>query len=171
MLRWEELSSDLKSAEPRELKLDTVLLNYRSPWTGTGPAAFGHYNVAQLESLYETSRATNARPLGNAVVFVSYSGAGLGDMGTTAIAANQPRVVLHSTALNDLIQRAWLRRTPRWIDALAILGLVLLGAVATLFRGTVSLLLVWVIGIAACCALSAISILKTGWVSGLMSSG
>jgi adenylate cyclase len=171
VLRWEELSSDFTSVEARELKLETVLLNYRSPWTGTGPAAFRHYNVAQLESLYETSRATNAQPLANAIVLVSYYGAGLGDMGTTAIAANQPRVVLHSTALNDLIQRAWLRRTPRWIDALAILGLVLLGAAATFFRGTVSLLLVWIIGIAACCALSAISILKTGWVPGLMSVG
>jgi CHASE2 domain-containing sensor protein/class 3 adenylate cyclase len=171
VLRWEELSTDFTSVEPRELKLETILLNYRSPWTGTGPAAFRHYNVAQLESLYETSRATNAQPLANAIVLVSYYGAGLGDMGTTAIAANQPRVILHSTALNDLMQRAWLRRTPRWIDALAILGLVLLGAVATLFRGTVSLLFVWVIGIAACCALSAISILKTGWVPGLMSAG
>jgi adenylate cyclase len=171
VLRWEELSSDFTTVEPRELRLETVLLNYRSPWTGTGPAAFRHYNVAQLESLYETSHATNAQPLANAIVLVSYYGAGLGDMGTTAIAANQPRVILHSTALNDLMQRAWLRRTPRWIDALAILGLVLLGAVATLFRGTVSLLLVWVIGIAACCALSAISILKTGWVPGLMSAG
>jgi CHASE2 domain-containing sensor protein/class 3 adenylate cyclase len=171
VLRWEELSSDFTSVEPRELKLETVLLNYRSPWTGSGPAAFRHYNVAQLESLYETSRATNAQPLANAVVFVSYYGAGLGDMGTTAIAANQPRVVLHSTALNDLIQRAWLRRTPRWVDALAIFGLALLGAVATLFRGTVFLLLIWILGIAACCALSAISILKTGWVPGLMSAG
>jgi adenylate cyclase len=171
VLRWEELSSDFTSLEPRELKLDTILLNYRSPWTGTGPAAFRHYNVAQLDSLHETSRSTSAQPLANAIVLVSYYGAGLGDMGTTAIAANQPRVVLHSTALNDLMQRAWLRRTPRWIDAFAILGLVLLGAVATLFRGTVSLLLVWVIGIAACCALSAISILKTGWVPGLMSAG
>ncbi len=171
VLRWEELSSDFTSVEPRELKLETVLLNYRSPWTGTGPAAFRHYNIAQLESLYETSRATNAQPLANAVVFVSYYGAGLGDMGTTAMAANQPRVVLHSTALNDLMQRAWLRRAPGWVDALAILGLVLLGAVATFFRGTLSLLFLWLLGIAACCALSGISILKTGWVPGLMSAG
>src|SRR2546423_14881299 len=92
-------------------------------------------------------------------------------MVTTSNAANQTRVVLHSTALNDLMQRAWLRRTPRWVDSLAILGLVLLGAVATLFRGTVSLLLVWVIGIAACFALSAISILKSVLVPGLMSAG
>ena len=169
--RWEELSSDFTSVEPRELKLETVLLNYRSPWTGKGPAAFRHYNVAQLDALYGTSRSSNAQPLANAIVIVSYYGAGLGDMGTTSIAANQPRVVLHSTALNDLMQRAWLRRSPRWVDALAVLGLIFLGALATLFRGTLSLLLIWIVGIAGCCALSAFLILKTGWVPGLMSVG
>src|SRR5437868_6914909 len=111
VLRWEELSSDFTTVEPRELKLETILLNYRSPWTGKGPAAFRHYNVAQLEDLYQTSHPSNAQPLANAIVLVSYYGAGLGDMGTTSIAPNQPRVVLHSTALNDLIQRSWLRRT------------------------------------------------------------
>jgi class 3 adenylate cyclase/CHASE2 domain-containing sensor protein len=168
--RWEELSSDFTTVEPRELKLDTVLLNYRSPWTGKGPAAFRHYNVAQLESLYQTSRPSNAQPLANAIVLVSYYGAGLGDMGTTSIAPNQPRVVLHSTALNDLMQRSWLRRTPRWIDAAAIVVLILLGAAATLLRGTVALLIFWVIGVAACTVVSATLIVKAGWVPGLMSA-
>lgn len=170
-LRWEELSGDFTTVEPRELKLETVLLNYRSPWTGHGPAAFRHYNVAQLDTLYAESRAKNSQPLTNAVVLVSYYGAGLGDMGTTSIAANQPRVVLHSSALNDLIQRAWLRRTPHWFDALLILGLVLLGAAATLFRGTLSLLVAWLVGLALCGGLSAVSILKAGWVPGLMNAG
>ncbi|MCA1660208.1 MAG: CHASE2 domain-containing protein [Verrucomicrobiaceae bacterium] len=170
-LRWEELSSDFTSVEPRELKLEPVLLNYRSPWTGSGPGAFRHYTVAQLDSLYETSRGSNAQPLTNAIVMVSYYGAGLGDMGTTSIAPNQPRVVLHSTALNDLIQKAWLWRSPRSVDAFVILGVVLLGAIATLFRGTVPLLLLWVAGVAACFILSAFFIVKTGWVPGLMSVG
>jgi class 3 adenylate cyclase/CHASE2 domain-containing sensor protein len=170
-LRWEELSSDFTSVEPRELKLDTILLNYRSPWTGKGPAAFRHYNVAELDSLYETSRAKNAQPLANANVLVSYTGAGLGDVGTTSIAPNQPRVVLHSTALNDLIQKTWLRRSPRWIDALAILGLIGLGSIATFFRKTALLLILWVMGVLACCVLSATFIMKAGWVPGLMNAG
>jgi adenylate cyclase len=171
VLRWEELSSDFTSVEPRELKLDTVLLNYRSPWTGHGPSAFRHFSVDQLDALFRLSGANSAQPLTNAIVLVSYYGAGLGDMGTTSIAPNQPRVVLHSTALNDLMQRAWLRRTPRWFDALAVAGLLLLGGVATFFRGTLSLLLVWLGGIALCCALSAGSIVRMGWVPGLMSVG
>ena len=168
--RWEELSADATTLESRELKLETVLLNYRSPWTGRGAAVFRHYNVAQLGELYQASHLSNAQPLANAIVLVSYYGAGLGDMGTTSIAPNQPRVVLHSSALNDLIQRAWLRRTPRWIDAAAILALLLLGGTATVFRGTVSLLLFWVIGVAACAVLSATMIVKAGWVPGLMST-
>jgi class 3 adenylate cyclase/CHASE2 domain-containing sensor protein len=171
LLRWEELSSDFTSVEPRELKAETILLNYRSPWTGRGPAAFRHYNVSQLDALYAKSRPENGQPLANAIVFVSYYGAGLGDMGTTSLSPNQPRVVLHSTALNDLIQRAWLRRTPRWLDALAIVSLILLAALAALFRGTVSLLLIWLFGVALCCAVSAAAILKAGAVPGLMSAG
>src|SRR5439155_5358299 len=96
---------------------------------------------------------------------------GLGDMGTTSIAPNQPRVVLHSTALNDLIQRAWLRRTSRAIDGAAILGLLLLGGAATLFRGTLWLLIFWIIGVVGCALGSAALIIKAGWVAGLMSAG
>ncbi|MEY2495397.1 MAG: adenylate cyclase [Verrucomicrobiota bacterium] len=170
VLRWGELSSDLTSMEPRDLKLEPTLLNYRSPYLGQGPATFQHYNVAQLETKYQTSRQNNARPLMNAIVLVSYYGAGLGDMGTTSLAPNQPRVILHSTALNDLIQRNWIRRSPRWIDVLAILGLVLLGAFATFFRGTLPLLLLWIAGILACGILSALLIIKAGWVPGLVNA-
>lgn len=171
VIRWEELSSDFTTVEPRELNLGNVLLNFRSPWTGKGPAAFRHYNVAQLDDLYQRTRSLNQQPLANAIVLVSYYGAGLGDMGTTSIASNQPRVVLHSTALSDLIQRTWLRRTPRWMDAAAILGLLLLGGAATLFRGALWLLIFWIIGVATCAFLSAALIVKTGWVPGLMSAG
>lgn len=170
VLRWEEISSDFTTIEPRELKLDPVLLNYRSPWSGSGPAAFRHYNLAQLDELYETSRKNNAQPLTNAIVLVSYYGAGLGDVGTTSLAANQPRVLLHSTGLNDLMQRNWLRRSPRWMDALAILSLILLGALATLFRGTLWLLLFWIVGVTAAGVLSALFIIKAGWVPGLVST-
>ena len=166
VLRWEEISSDFTTIEPRELELAPVLLNYRSPWSGSGPAAFRHYDVAQLAELYETSKKSNAQPLTNAIVLVSYYGAGLGDVGTTSLAANQPRAVLHSTALNDLIQRNWLNRSARWMDALLILALIPLGAIARLFRGTLPLLLFWIACVALAAVLSAVLIIKTGWVAG-----
>ena len=170
VVRWEEISSDFTTIEPRELTLAPVLLNYRSPWSGSGPAAFRHYNVAQLNELYETSKKSKAQPLTNAIVLVSYYGAGLGDVGTTSLAANQPRVLLHSTALNDLLQRNWLKRSPRWVDALAILSLILLGAVTRLLRGTLSLLLFWIAIIALAALLSAALVIKTGWVPGLVTT-
>jgi class 3 adenylate cyclase/CHASE2 domain-containing sensor protein len=170
VLRWEEISSDFTTIEPRELKLDPILLNYRSPWSGAGPAAFRHYTGGQLGALYEASRQSNSQPLTNAVVFVAYIGAGLGDMGTTSLAANQPRVLLHSTALDDLMQRNWIRRSPRWVDAFAILSLILLGALAKLFRGTLLLLLFWIAGGAVAAVLSALFVIKAGWVPGLVST-
>lgn len=170
VLRWEEISSDFTTIEARELKLDPILLNYRSPWSGSGPAAFRHYNVAQLGALYDASQKSKAQPLTNAIVLVAYIGAGLGDMGTTSLAANQPRVLLHSTALDDLMQRNWIRRSPRWVDAVAILSLILLGALATLFRGTLLLLLLWIAGVAVAGVLSALCIIQAGWVPGLVTA-
>ena len=170
VLRWEEISGDFTTIEPRELKLAPVLLNYRSPWSGSGPAAFRHYNMAQLNELHETSRKSNAQPLTNAIVLVSYYGAGLGDVGTTSLAANQPRVLLHSTALNDLIQRNWLQRTPRWLDALVILSLILFGAITKLFRGAWPLLLSWVGLVALAAVLSAMLIVKANCVPGLVTA-
>jgi len=170
VLRWEEISSDFTTIEPRELKLDPILLNYRSPWSGSGPAAFRHYTVGQLDALYEASRKSNAQPLTNAVVFVAYIGAGLGDVGTTSLAANQPRALLHSTALDDLMQRNWIQRSPRWVDAFAILSLILLGALAKLFRGTLLLLLLWIGGVVVAAVLSALVVIKVGWVPGLVST-
>lgn len=170
VLRWEEISSDFTTIEPRELTLAPVLLNYRSPWSGSGPAAFRHYDVAQLSELYEASRKGKAQPLTNAIVLVSYYGAGLGDVGTTSLAANQPRLLMHSTALNDLLQRNWLKRTAGWVDALAILSLILFGTVAKLFRGTLFLLLFWIAIVALAALLSAVLIIKTGWVPGLVTA-
>jgi len=170
VLRWEEISDDFTTIEPRELTLAPVLLNFRSPWSGSGPAAFRHYTVAQLSELYEASRTSKGQPLANAIVLVSYYGAGLGDVGTTSLAANQPRALLHSTALNDLIQRSWLRRSPAWVDALAILSLLLLGAVTRLLRGTLLLLLFWIALVAVASGLSAIFIIKTGWVPGMVTA-
>jgi len=170
VVRWEEISSDFTTIEPRELTLTPVLLNYRGPWSGSGPAAFRHCNVAQLNELYETSKTSKAQPLTNAIVLVSYYGAGLGDVGTTSLAANQPRVLLHSTALNDLLQRNWLNRSPRWVDALAILSLILFGAVTKLFRGTLALLLFWIAIVALSALLSVALVIKTGWIPGLVTT-
>ena len=78
-------------------------------------------------------------------------------MGTTSLAANQPRALLHSTALNDLMQRNWLRRSTALGGRGGYSGVVLLGAMARLFRGALSLLLFWVAVVAAAAVLSALA--------------
>ncbi len=95
-----------------------------------------------MAQLHERAKKSKAQPLTNAIVLVSYIGAGLGDMGTTSLAANQPRVLLHSTALNDLMQRNWLRRSARWVDALAILALIAAWRAGQTFPGSVVALVV-----------------------------
>lgn len=167
VLRWEEISRDFTRIEPRELKLGPVLLNYRSPWSAAEGA---HFTVADLDARYEAWRKKNVQPLANAIVLVAYIGAGLGDMGATSLAANQPRVLVHSTALNDLIQRSWIQRSPRWVDAIAILSLILFGALTRFFRGALSLLLFWVTVLVAAAVLSGVAIIEMGWVLGLMTT-
>ena len=47
----------------------------------------------------------------------------------------------------------------------------MLGAAASFLRGTLWLLIIWIVGVLVCCALSALLILKTGHVVGLMNAG
>ena len=69
------------------------------------------------------------------------------------------------------MQRNWVRRTNRSVDALAILAVVLLGALARLFRGALWLLLFWIAGVALAGALSLLFVIKAGWVPGLVTAG
>ena len=164
-LRWEEIAADFSSTETRELRAAVpMLLNFRSSWNGASPAAFHHYSVAQMEELHGKLRAAESKPFDNALVIVSYVGAGFGDVGTTQMGVNQPRSHLHSTALNDLIQRNWLRRTPRPVDALSLIAALLLGGAGTFCRRTIPRLLLWAVGTFAVAALGAVLFLKTGWV-------
>ena len=56
------------------------------------------------------------------------------------------------------------------MDALAILSLILFGAIARLFRRTLPLLLFWIAIVALAAVLSAVFIIKTGWVPGLVTT-
>ena len=82
--------------------------------------AQGRYTISQLHELHRQNRNGGDRPLENAILLVSEVAAGVGDVGITPLGGNQPRVLLHSTALNDLIQRTWFHRSPRWADALVL---------------------------------------------------
>jgi class 3 adenylate cyclase/CHASE2 domain-containing sensor protein len=171
LLQWTELAADFTSSESRELKLEPGLLNFRGPWTGPAPPGFRHYTISQLHDLHQKNRESQSRPLDNAILIVSEVAAGVGDVGTTSLGANQPRVLLHSTALDDLIQGNWIRRSPRWLDALALASILPLGLTGRLSRRTVPLLLIWIAGLLLAGVLSVLLILKTGWVIGMPTAG
>jgi class 3 adenylate cyclase/CHASE2 domain-containing sensor protein len=171
MLQWNELAADFGSIESHQLDVAPGLLNFRSPWVSPPPAGFRHYTISQLHELHQQSSSSRSRPLDNAILLVSEVAAGVGDVGITPLGANQPRVLLHSTALNDLIQRAWLRRSPRWADALVLAFILPLGMIGKLSRRTVPLLLFWIGGLVLAGLVSVVLIFKGGWVPGMPTAG
>jgi hypothetical protein len=121
----------------REIVLEPVLLNFRTPWNfrtndvNAAKAVFIHYRLEQLHREYADAQdARNAsRPasktLDDCVFAVSYIVTGVGDVGTTPMGPNEPRVVSHLQALNDLIQNSFLHRTSRITDACLLLAVLL----------------------------------------------
>ena len=168
-VEWKELSSaDYATMIPRRAPIDPVLLNLRCPWAvESGPAAFEYLNLRQLDALFtKTGADGNAKPLRNKIVFVGYVAIGQGDLGSTVFGPHEPLIYLHSTALNDLMQRSWLRRTSRAVDA-GLIGLVLLSTfIIRKRRGVVSLSAFWLLGIAAIVTSSICAIWKANLVFG-----
>jgi adenylate cyclase len=158
-VRWPELGSDYKSKTMREIGLEPVLLNFRTPWNfrtndvNAAKAVFIHYRLEQLHREYADAQdARNAsRPasktLDDCVFAVSYIVTGVGDVGTTPMGPNEPRVVSHLQALNDLIQNSFLHRTSRITDACLLLAVLLLVFFMNRCAGVASLLMLWVGGV------------------------
>ena len=128
---WPELDrKDPSRGFSRKMQTEPLLLNFRTSWNfpagnpNAAKSVFIHYRLADLHTDYDAAeKAQRAnRPvrktLYNCVVMVSYVVTGVGDIGSTPMGANQPRVVSHLQALNDLIQDSFLRRTSRFTDAL-----------------------------------------------------
>src|SRR2546430_9000099 len=126
--QWHELSSvDFVTMISRRVPIGPVLLNIRCPWAvESGPAAFDYMNLRQLDALFEkTGPAPSMKPLNNKILFVSYVAIGQGDLGATVFGPHEPLIYLHSTALDDLMQSRWLKRSGRFVDALWLLSALL----------------------------------------------
>jgi adenylate cyclase len=161
-MRWSELSStDFATMVPRRVPATPVLLNLRCPWSvESGPAAFDYINLGQLDNLFQrnASRLTS-KPLNNKVVFVAYVAIGQADLGSTIFGYHEPLVYLHSTALNDLMQSRWIRRSNRAVDITWLFLALLILVAARYGRSKSSLLLCWVAGILIVVALGLASLL------------
>ena len=150
-LQWQELSPvDFVTMVSHRAPKGPILLNVRCPWAvESGPAAFDYLNLRQLDALFQGHAAdAGARPLANKILLVSYVATGLGDLGATVFGPNEPLSYVHSTALNDLMQTRWLRRSDRLIDALWISSALLVLVGAYVCRSKWTLLVWWTTGVA-----------------------
>ena len=86
---------------------------------------------------------------------MGYVAIGQGDLGSTVFGPHEPLIYLHSTALDDLMQSRWLRRTGRFTDALWICTALLVLAGAHLCRSKWALVIWWIVGVAAVVAAGA----------------
>jgi CHASE2 domain-containing sensor protein len=166
-VEWPELSSkDLVTMVPRSAPVGPVLLNIRCPWViESGPAAFDYKNLRQLDAAFEQSGASpTTRPLNNKILFVGYVATGSGDLGSTVFGSYEPKIYLHSTALNDLMQSRWLQRSGRFGDALWICSALLVLVGAHFCRSKWSLVLWWVLGVAGVLAVAGALLLRMNLV-------
>ena len=160
--QWHELSSsDFLTMIPRRVPIGPVLLNIRCPWAvESGPAAFGYMNLRQLDALFEKmGSAGGMKPLSNKILFVGYVAIGEGDVGPTIFGPHEPLIYLHSTALNDLMQSGWVKRSGRLVDALWLCSALLVLAGARWCRTKWVLVLWWAMGVVVIAAAGAAALL------------
>lgn len=168
-LQWQELSEDGSKLISRKWKLPAAgnlpLLNFRSGWSSTGPAAFKHLSMSDLHELSRKTRETEGmKPLEGQILFVSYVTSGVGDFGTTAFGSHQPLVQLHSTAFNDLLRNSFLRRTPRWQDGLMLASVILMGWGASFTKNKKGFIAFWLTGVLTVFLAGIASVVQTRWV-------
>jgi len=152
-VQWDEIGPDMTSVQRHRAPVPPVLLNFRGEWRDV----FRHYTIPQF-------LAQRPGSLANSIVIVSYIATGVGDIGTTPFGPDQPRVLLHSTALDDLIQQSWLRRTPRYADALALALLLLIALGNAAFRRLSTLVGWWLLGETVILLLGVALIWEARWV-------
>jgi class 3 adenylate cyclase len=103
-------------------------------------------------------------PLAGKIILVANVATGIADVGPTPFGANEPLVLLHATALNDLLQGASMRRAPRWADALAIALVPLLAWGTGFCLRKRWLLIVWSLGVALIILTGWTALLAAGWL-------
>ena len=195
LVRWPELSQDLHSIVQREQKavpthasgdtgivdqiqIEPVLLNFRTGWNfrtndpNAAKSVFIHYRLDQLHKEYaEAQEAPNAKGPGketlvDCVVVVSNIVTGVGDVVSTPMGTNQPGVVSHLQALNDLIQNSFLKRTSKFTDAFLLLGALPFVFFSKRCAGIASLVILWVGGVLLIFGLDAWLVLARNTVFG-----
>ena len=168
IVSWMELSADNSALEPRQVSVVPAILNFRSAWDTPGAASFRHYTRTQLRSLHSTRQTPDPQPspLVNSILVVSLVSSGAGDVVTTPFGSNQPGAIIHSTALNDLIQGTSITVPSRPAQAATLCFILPLAWATRFFRRTISLFLMWIFVTVAIIALGVALTLTTNYLMG-----
>ena len=156
---WTELPGNRK----RLAATSPVLLNYRWPWDAERAGrGFRHCTRASLAAI---AAAGKKELLETILIVAEIEREG---PGSTPLGNEQPKALLHSTAINDLIQQSSLQRWPWYADAL-LLGFAVVGCVALRrVRSPRIVLAIWLCGGALLLLGSFVVIVKTNTVPGAM---
>lgn len=128
---------------------EITLLNYRASWTslkGVQAGGFIHFSFREFHDLHAKYAAAGRRPLEDAIVLIGYSASGVGDFGATSLGGHQPKLLLHATALADLLQGLSIRRTGAVSDFLGVVIVCLLALAACRSRSKAVLVGIWLLG-------------------------
>ncbi|MEY5026175.1 MAG: hypothetical protein RLZZ244_1703, partial [Verrucomicrobiota bacterium] len=109
-------------------------------------AGFSHWSLARLHEEYVKEVPRHGTPLAGKLLFLANAASGVADVGPTSFGGNEPLVLLHATALSDLLQNCSLFRAPRWVDALALMGLPVLGWGLVLCKRKRWIVVFWILG-------------------------
>ena len=106
-----------------------LLLNWHGPLEGTYPTyAVGHVlqSFAQIEK--KERPVLDPAVFKDKIVFIAGTAAGLYDLRVTPFSTYTPGVLIHMTALDNLLQGRFLRSAPKWFTVLMLLMLCLISA-------------------------------------------
>lgn len=171
VIRWTENLPGQTATVQRELTEHPgapCLLNFRGPWSAG--AGFLHLTLRSLRELHAANAGKGAQPLAGKVIIFANTATGVADVGTTSFGANQPLVLLHATALDDLLQSSVMRRTPRWMDALLLLLIPLLTLGNRWCRNKRLLLFRWILGAAIFLGGGVVLLFKYHWLTGVVTT-
>ncbi len=118
-----------------------LLLRWHGALSDERRPVYRTYSYFQLSTSYDRV-ATGYPPvvppeeLRGKTVFVATNAAGLLDLRVTPVGSREPGVILHATALDNLLHGDWIRRAPPWANAGAVVVASLLAALLVSLVGS-----------------------------------
>ncbi|HET7229663.1 MAG TPA: adenylate/guanylate cyclase domain-containing protein [Longimicrobium sp.] len=156
---------ELRTANGGRVPLDggRMLIRWRGPFGETTRSqTYPVYSYSRLALAYRAEAQGEAASLSRdefkgKIVFVGASASGTFDLRTTPFGGQEPGVIIHATALDNLLRGDFMRRAPGWVNAgtAALTALAAASAVALVTSAawaTVAALMVLLLAAGGACA-------------------